>query len=384
MSARSAFSSHPVVAHAAGECVGALVEAGVHGPDLALVVVTPSLSSTLRDITGLVRTVLSPQVLVGVASAGVTYGEERVLDAPAVGVMTWTAQDPTTTVHALRCADVDELGVAVSAVPGADTLVLFADPFSMSPALLLERLSGDDVPPVLVGGLLAGSSRVGGNRMVLDDGEYDSGAVGVLLQRSGTVALECNGGALVGEVLDASIDEAGALVALSGTSAVGRAVTMLAELGIELDLLDALRHGVLRVCRVDDAVASPTLERVTALHVIEVDADTGVLTVRPRLHEGDRVVFQVVDECSAVADLQRRFGDVGWPDGEHGVLVVGDVADRAGVAPTDGVSAAVTEVLGRAALGVLTSGVLVRRRVAALGAEVVAVNLIGFGGPSRG
>ncbi|MEX0977291.1 MAG: FIST N-terminal domain-containing protein, partial [Pirellulales bacterium] len=65
--------------------------------------------------------------------------------------------------------------------PEGASLTLLAEPFSFPADALLSRLN-DDWPSLhVVGGMASGGSGPGQNRLLLDDRQFDSGAVGVLL-----------------------------------------------------------------------------------------------------------------------------------------------------------------------------------------------------------
>jgi small ligand-binding sensory domain FIST len=105
MSAHVAFSSHPHAAQAAGECVGHLVEAGASSADLALIAVTPPFAERLGDVAALVRQVLTPTAVLGVATGGVLVGDDEVVDGPALGILTWSSADRSTRVHLVEGRD---------------------------------------------------------------------------------------------------------------------------------------------------------------------------------------------------------------------------------------------------------------------------------------
>ena len=64
----AALSEHPVTAHATGEVIGQVLEAGVTEPDLALLFVTPPHGGALEDAAAAVQATLRPRVLLGCAA----------------------------------------------------------------------------------------------------------------------------------------------------------------------------------------------------------------------------------------------------------------------------------------------------------------------------
>ena len=380
MSAHVAFSSHPYAAQAAGECVGHLVEVGASGADLVLVVVTPPFAEQLGDVSELVRQVLAPRSVLGVATGGVLVGDDEIIDGPALGILTWTSADPSTRIHLVEGRDAAELAHSLATAPG-DALVLFADPFTVPAGPLLQVLDDPSVPQVLSGGHVVGSARPGGNRMVIDGELRTEGVVGLVLEHAGVTSLRCVGGAPVGAPLAVTSSAGADILELDHRGALAVYEEMLVDLQLELDLLTAVQTGVLGLCRLDEGPFDP-LERdhLGSVAVRAVDPSTGALRCDPPLVTGDRVVFELFDAWSTTSDLGRRLGTLGWPDGEQGLLVVSDLgrAHRLAFGGAESILSLTSDVPGSAALGLVTSTVLHRRDgVATFDHDLVTVTVAG-------
>lgn len=384
MSAHVAFSSHPHAAQAAGECVGHLVEAGASGADLAVIAVTMPFAEQLGDVAELVRRVLSPAAVLGVATGGVLVGDDEVVDGPALGILAWSSEDRATRVHLVEGRDVSELAHSLATAPG-DALILFADLFTIAPGPLLQVLDDPSAPPVLAGGHVVGSARPGGNRMLLDGVVRSEGAVGLVVEHAEVSSLRCVGGAPVGAPMTVTSSAGDDVLELDHRGALAVYEEMLVELQVELDLLSAVQTGVLGLRRLDDGPFDP-LER-DHLHPVAVRAiepATGALRCDPQLGAGDRVVFEVFDEWSTTSDLTRRLGATGWPNAEQGLLVVSDLgrAHRFAFGGVDSVLSLTSDAPRSAAMGVVTSTVLQRRAGAAtFDQDVVTVTVLGADAP---
>lgn len=378
MSAHVAFSSHPHAAQAAGECVGHLVEQGASGADLALIAVTTPFAEQLVDIAELVRQVLSPRTVLGIATGGVFVGDDEVVDGPALGLLTWSPEDPSTRLHVVEGRDLAELDHSLATVTG-DALVLFADPFSVPAGPLLELLDRPSAPRVLAGGHVVGSARPGGNRMLLDGVVRSEGAVGLVVEQGGVASLRCVGGALVGEPMTVTASAGDDVLELDHRGALAVYEGMLVDLQLELDLLSAVHSGVLGLCQLDDGPFDPLVrDHLTSVRVRSIDPSTGGLRCDPPLSAGDRVVFELVDEWSTTSDLVRRLGTLGWPNLEQALLVVSDLgrAHRLALGGADNALSLTADVPGSAAMGVATSAVLLRRGgLATLDQDVVTVTV---------
>jgi small ligand-binding sensory domain FIST len=383
MTAHVAFSSHPHAAQAAGECVGLLVEVGASGADLALIAVTPPFAEQLGDVAELVRRVLSPTAVLGVATAGVLVGDDEVVDGPALGILTWSSADRSARVHVVEGRDVTELAHSLATAPG-DALVLFVDPFTIPAGPLLQVLDDPSAPPVLAGGHVVGSARPGGNRMVVDGAMRTDGAVGLVLAHTEVASLRCVGGAPVGAPMAVTAAAGADVLELDHRGALAVYEAMLVDLQVELDLLAAVQTGVLGLRRLDDEPFDPLdRDHLSPIAVRALDPATGALRCDPPLSAGDRVVFELFDEWGTTSDLTRRLGAVGWPDGEQALLVVSDLgrAHRLAFGGVDSVVSLTSDASLGAAMGVVTSTVLQRRAGAAtLDHDVVTVTVVGAAG----
>jgi small ligand-binding sensory domain FIST len=377
-----AFSSHPVAAQAAGECIGELVEAGVVAPTLAVVAVSGDFTEHLGDIADLARAVLAPSTLVGVAVAGVMAGAEQVVDAAAMGILTVELPRGGPAPRTVRGADADELAASLSTLGPDDALILFVDPFSITPRSLTEVLDTPGGPEVVAGGYLGASPTIGGNRMVLDDRTHHDGAVGVALVGGGAVTLRCTGRALLGEPLLVTAAAGPDVLELDHRGALVVYETMLIELGVEVELLSAVRRGVLGLVLLDEGADVLDRDRSHEVAVLEIDPATGALRCEPAIPVGARVLFEVCDEWSLAADLDRRLGQLHGVQDDAAHLVVSDIA-RVGPnrRPGPGDVAALTADRPTCpALGVVTSGVLHRRGgVTELEHDVLSLTVVGVG-----
>lgn len=387
MSARVALSAHPEPAHAAGECVGAVLDQLDRGEalriELALVAVTATFADQLDEIARFVRELLAPRVLVGVASAGVFAGDIELDRGPGVGLLTWSSGHAGPIVRPVRVGAASELDDVLGRA-GGQLLVLFSDPFSIPADTLLAALGAPGAAPLVAGGPLAGSARPGGNRMVLDDRCYSDGLVGVVVDTAAVPAsLCCSGGALVGPVQSVTDARGASLAALDGEAALDRYERLLVELSIELDAASAASLGVLGLRRLDPAAHDTTdRDRLERVRVLRLDPSEGALVCEPPLAQGDRVVFEVVDDTSAGHDLFLRLGALGWPNRHEALLVTSDLgrAHRCAFGGGESVLSPGVAPPGCAGLGVATSSVLHRRAGrAVLDSDVLTVTVLASG-----
>lgn len=242
------FSTHPHVAHAAGECVGTLIDGGVRRPDLMLVSVAAGFADKLGDVGALVRSLLAPSTLIGVAVEAVADGGVISADA-GISMLAWSApqgdggsgRGPSAPVVAAVRADPDDLE-ALTRLSGA-AAVLFADPFSVDAEALLPPLTRCAVQQ-LNGGFVSTARRRGGSRLLIGDRVYDDGVVGFTVSEPHAATVATSGGALVGAPV--RFDGVGpVLTSIGGIPAFDAYAAMLADLGGEPDVVDAIERGLL-------------------------------------------------------------------------------------------------------------------------------------------
>lgn len=280
----SALSTHPLVTHAVGECVGTVLDSGAE-PDVVLVGVTAPLVGAMEDVVGAVRSLLRPRVLAGAASTAVMAGT-TASTAPAVAVWALWAGGGAAP-RPLRVEPGDTSPVA--ATDGAT--VLLADPFTTSCAELVEARAGR---PGLAGGSVDAATRAGGNRLVLDGELHSDGAVGVVLPSGWpTDVVVATGAVAVGEPLTVTAaDDTGRHVAsVGGRPALERLLEALGGLPEEDRPADPRDVSV--GVTVADRPGPPDPSQVRLVAIEGADRRTGALRLGAPAPTGTTVQFHV-------------------------------------------------------------------------------------------
>lgn len=204
----AAISEHPVVAHAVGECVGDILERRGDSPDLLIVSISERLEGASEDIAGAVEALLSPEVMLGVASSSMSVGPHSSRGNPALAMLAvWhtrpssvsgqVAIEPDWHVRASQRINKVRIGPDLDVVHLAGstgTLLLFADPFSAPIGPLLERLR-EAAPELLVIAASPDTARRPSMAGLLLNGSIHSdGAVGVLFPERFPHRLLCSFG----------------------------------------------------------------------------------------------------------------------------------------------------------------------------------------------
>lgn len=312
----SALSEHPLATHAVGECVGQLLETGRgHEPDLLVVFSTSPHVGALEDITRAVRELLSPRTLLGASAVSVLAGHREVEEHAALAMFAvWTMPaDPTDRPRPVRFdvtprPDGPEIGGVDQLAGATGTLVVLADPFTCPVDRLLAEI--DRVAPdvAVVGGMASSARAPGGNRLILGQGLYADGAVGVLLPASVPVTTVVSQGCRpIGTPVTVTAAERNMLKELAGRPAFGLLVDLLQGLPAEDQQLAA--QG-LHIGRVIDEYR-PEFDRGDFLirAVLGGDREAGAVAVGDEIEVGATVQFQVRDASTADEDLAALMTD---------------------------------------------------------------------------
>ncbi|MBK5222337.1 MAG: FIST C-terminal domain-containing protein [Acidimicrobiia bacterium] len=306
VTAAAALSEHPLATHAVGDAVGDILDQLDGRPDLATVFVTGNHAGALEDIASTVRTVLRPRVLVGAAATAVLGGHREVEQQPGVAV--WAARCAEVTPVRIRTARMDD-GWSVSGLPqlaadGERVLVLLADPHSFPTEGFLRELSVTCPDLKVVGGLTSGTLGPGGSRLVLDDEQHTSGAVGVLLDRGADVATVVSQGCIpIGEPFVVTHADRNHILELGGRPAIDRLRDLLGELS-PTDRASAARSLQVGVV-VDESRATFGPGDFMVRAVMGVDSGTGAVGIGEIIEVGQTVQFHMRDPATAGDDLRR-------------------------------------------------------------------------------
>jgi small ligand-binding sensory domain FIST len=313
----ASLSTHPDAAVAAGEAVGALLDATARWParpiQLAVVFVTGPHAERLDDIVGVVRSTLAPLATLGATAVSVLGGAREVEEEPAVSVWvgSWEGPAPvpvrltvTRTAEGWALDGFDDLEAAT-----ASTLLLVPDPFTFPVDAFVDQLRRDHPHLAIIGGLASAAGRAGGNRLSIDATTASHGAVGVLLDRAvapnGVVSQGCRP---IGDPFTVTASEGQLLLELGGKPALERLLEILNGLNPDDQRLASrgLHCGV-----VADEVAKLTFDRGDFLirGVLGADRDRGAVAVGDIVPVGATVQFQVRDAQSADDDLRALLAD---------------------------------------------------------------------------
>jgi small ligand-binding sensory domain FIST len=309
-------SQHPVLAHAAGEAAGQVIEQ-LEGddPDLVVCFVSPHFVGAFDDLAFALANLLTPTVLIGATTIAVIGGAHEIEDGPAVSLFAAVLPDASLTPVRLDF-EATERGGFVSGwpedavarapeggTPGASTMLLLADPFSFPTDGFLRQLDTAYPGMRVIGGAASAANGPGGNRLLLDDLVVASGAVGVVLEGVDVRTVVSQGCRPLGRPYVVTRGERNRVEELAGEPALERLQHAAASASEEDREL--IRHGLHVGVVVDEHRAEFGRGDFLVRNVVGADPESGALAIGGEVAVGQTVQFHVRDAAAADEDLHE-------------------------------------------------------------------------------
>jgi small ligand-binding sensory domain FIST len=310
----SALSQHPIATQAVGEAAGEILERlDGEGCDLAVCFASTHHVGAFEDIGPALRNILEPRVLIGGTAVAVAGGAHEIEENPALTVFAARLDGATLTPVTLRVQETPD-GAALTGWPSLDhppgSLLLFADPFTFPVDAFLQRVNRDLPGLQIIGGLASAAGSPGGNRLVLDDGVVDEGAVGVFVD-GGSIevrTLVSQGCRPIGLPYVVTRAEQNLIEELGGKPAIER-LQELAGAASEEER-ELLRGGLHVGLVVDEHKAEFSRGDFLVRNLLGADESSGALAVGEQVSVGQTVQFHVRDAGAADEDLREMLTGV--------------------------------------------------------------------------
>ncbi|HKN86534.1 MAG TPA: FIST N-terminal domain-containing protein [Nitrospiraceae bacterium] len=304
----SAVSKEINAAEAGRELAGQIRRALQNGPiDLACLFLSSHYTEHAEELSSVVFNRLSPRVLLGCTGEGIIAGSEEIENAPAVTL--WAAQLPDTSLTPWRLSGSREGGdVGLMEWPDLDTtsepstLLVLADPFSIPMEEVLLGMADHCPGSVAIGGMAGGGHDEGENRLLLNEGVYENGLIGIAI--SGAVCVRTivsQGCRPIGERYVVTKADRNVIHELGGISALDQLRQMFESLNSHDRNLaqNALHVGIVMDEQRNRFERGDFLVR----NLIGADRSSGSLAIGDTLAEGQTIQFHVRDAQSATEDL---------------------------------------------------------------------------------
>lgn len=277
---------------------------------LALIFLSPHFRATAADVVETLRERLKPSVMLGCTAEGVIGCSREIERSSAMTVI--AAHLPAVelepfVLQAVRwdsfLGDVNALKRIVPVTTSTKLVMLLADPFTTPADTILNTFNAffPDVP--MVGGMASGSTRAGGNALVMNDRLLNNGAVGVSFSGDFEVDVIVSQGCRpIGDPLVVTGAKQNLVFSLDGKSPLAHLQQLLRQIS-ESDR-QLLENGLF----LGRAIA-PSQERLgrgdfLVRGVLGIDQQNGALVVADYVNEGETVQFQVRDASTAEEDLE--------------------------------------------------------------------------------
>ena len=245
--------------------------------------------------------------LLGCVAEGVVGRDRELEQGPGAAV--WAATLPGSmieTFHAVAFGTDD--GVAVGGVPlltDADLVTMLVDPFTFPASGFLAELTQSEGDVPVVGGLASGGGGPDAQALFLDDEVLTDGAAGAVLRGVRVRTVVSQGCAPVGTDSVVTSAEDNVVYELAGRPALERLQSELRTMGAEQQEL-AARGGLLAGLVIDENRSEYKRGDYLMRGLIDVDEDSGALTIGEAVRVGQTLRFHVRDARSADEDLREN------------------------------------------------------------------------------
>jgi small ligand-binding sensory domain FIST len=233
-----------------------------------------------------------------------------VEDEPAIALWAGRFATPVTPVRLVSRQTHDGWqfeGLPVTTSGQDQSLILLADPFSFPGDEFLTELSRQSPRLQVSGGFASAARNPGGNRLVLNDEIFPSGAVGVLVPAVAHTVVS-QGCRPIGQPFIVTKAERNVLYELGGRPAYERLMEMVDTLSPDERALAV--HGLHCGIVVDEHKADFDRGDFLVRGVMGADKGVGAVVIGDEVSVGSTVQFQVRDPDSAGADLETMLQDV--------------------------------------------------------------------------
>jgi small ligand-binding sensory domain FIST len=321
----AALSQHPVSVEAVGECAGEMLETlDGERPDLVAVFTSPHHLPAFADITGGLRKLLEPDVLIGSSAVAIAGAGREIEDGPAVAVFAanWGGgRVRPVTLDAVPTSDGFRIDGWPDGASPVGTLVLLADPMSFPVTDFLAICNRHTPELRIIGGLASGEARADACRLAADAAVFDRGAVGALLDERVPVRTVVSQGCRpIGQPFTITRAERNLIHELAGVPPLARLRDVVAAL--DDDDRELIRHGLHVGVVVDEHKVDFARGDFLVRNLLGADEETGAIAVGELVDAGQTVQFHVRDARSADEDLAALLAATppGTPAGDAALL----------------------------------------------------------------
>ncbi len=289
-----------------------LIHADLQGPpDLVVLFFSYHHATEVELLSRIITKRLKPACSLGCIAEGVIGGDIEVEQRPGVSI--WAAKwsrpvsmDPFHLTLELTADGTSLMGMpdALVGASGLDAVILMlGDPFTFPAEVFLQQMNDDCKGLRVLGGMASGIRGPGQVRLLLDGKVHNEGAVGILLQGAvGLRPIVSQGCRPIGQPMLVTKAHERSIFELGGRDPVEQLKNVWQGLSVEDQ---KLFHQGLHIGRVISEYRD-VFQRGDFLvrNVIEIDKQTGGLTLTDRVRVGQTIQFHIRDAATADEDLR--------------------------------------------------------------------------------
>ena len=271
--------------------------------DLAIVF-ADSLFGHHRELSQRLQEGLGARHMIGCTGQSVIGSGLEAEDGAALSVLTLSLPGADFTPLAVIPGVTNEEDLAALTHAGADTWLIFADPFSLDTDNLVKGLQGRLSDIVLLGGMASSHNRGAGTAVFLDGKAYEDGAVLLGIKGLTVRPIVAQGAEPLGRPLTITDCERNLVKTIGSRPALD----VLKEVMADLD--DATRervgHNLLVGLAMDEYQAEHGRGDFLIRNIAGVDRNTGAIAISATPRVGQTFQFQFRDAAAADDDLREH------------------------------------------------------------------------------
>ena len=302
---------------AARELIARVSESlGEDGADLCLLFATAHFEDEIESIAEAVFEELTPRSVLGTTAESVVCGATEYEERPALAL--WAARLPNVSLASFhlsredvaRLKDPAELQEHLNLAPGARPhFLLLADPFSVNPLEVLDRLGRAYPGRPAIGGLASAGEKPGQNIVLFDGQPLRHGMAGVALWGEIEIDLVVSQGCRpIGRHLVITEAEHNIIRALGGKTPLAAVIETLRECSTR-DIELAQRGKLLVGRAIDEYKAEFSRGDFLIRSPLGFEQESGALLLNDLVRPGQTIQFHVRDGDSADDDLASLLDD---------------------------------------------------------------------------
>lgn len=279
-------------------------------PDLVMMFVSPHFTGRANKLANRLRTALTPQLFMGCSGESVIGQNREIEQRAAVAVMAACLPDVILKPFLIRpqnwrliTRNPDDLQDLLDLPADSKLAVLLADPFSSPMDRFLPAFNRLYPNLPIIGGMVSGSYRPGGNALILNDQVITAGVVGLAFAGPLEVDVIVSQGCRpIGEPLKVTMVDQNVILKLADHNPFDYLRQLINELSEEDQEL--LQHGLFIGRAIKHDADSLGRGDFLIRGVLGIDQHNGSLMVGDYLKQGEFIQFHLRDASTAAEDLE--------------------------------------------------------------------------------